>query len=152
MRAERHPGIDELLHVAIDEHDVAALAHGQRGLGLGLDSAKSPWRSDGEAANPCSLSISPMISRSTPADKLRASLISCSRTWSSCALGMRIPAYAPNSRSGATFAHPSMTSRCHSGRGWRSAGTGPIRKMIPAATQSRPTVAGSVGELTDTEP
>jgi hypothetical protein len=36
-RAEGHPGIDELLHVAIDEHDVAALAHGQRGLGLALE-------------------------------------------------------------------------------------------------------------------
>src|SRR5258706_16162403 len=37
MRAEGHPGIDELLHVAIDEHDIAALAHGQRGLGLALE-------------------------------------------------------------------------------------------------------------------
>src|SRR6266436_7603180 len=37
MRAEGHPGINELLHVAIDEHDVAALAHGQRGLGLALE-------------------------------------------------------------------------------------------------------------------
>src|SRR5229473_1076586 len=51
---------------------------------------------------------------------------------------MRNPAYAPYSRSGATIAHPSMTKSCHNGRGLRSTGIVPIRKMIPAATQSRP--------------
>src|SRR5712671_4538617 len=35
--AEGHPCIDELPHVAIDEHDVAALAQDQRGLGLTLE-------------------------------------------------------------------------------------------------------------------
>src|SRR5712675_1322170 len=35
--AEGHPRIDELPHVAIDEHDVAALTQGQRGLGLALE-------------------------------------------------------------------------------------------------------------------
>src|SRR5258708_383910 len=34
--AEGHKGIDELLHVAIDEHDVAALQQRQRGFGLAL--------------------------------------------------------------------------------------------------------------------
>jgi hypothetical protein len=33
----------------------------------------------------------------------------------------------------------------------RNTGIVPIRKMIPAAMQNRPTAAGSVGELTDTE-
>ncbi len=64
----------------------------------------------------------------------------------------RNPAYAPYSRSGATIAHPSMTSSCHTGRDLRSTGIISIREMIPAATQSRPTVAGSAGELTDAEP
>jgi hypothetical protein len=36
-RAKGSPRIGELLHAAIDEHDVAALAHGQRGLGLVLE-------------------------------------------------------------------------------------------------------------------
>src|SRR5215470_8332186 len=35
--AEGHKGIDELLHVAIDEHDVAALQQRQRGFGLALE-------------------------------------------------------------------------------------------------------------------
>src|SRR5579883_1939823 len=35
--AEGHKGIDELLHIAIDEHDVAALLPRQRGLGLALE-------------------------------------------------------------------------------------------------------------------
>src|SRR5229473_4315094 len=56
-----HPGIDELLHVAVDEHDGAAPTQGQRGLGLLLELGEIPWRSDGEAANACSLSISPMM-------------------------------------------------------------------------------------------
>src|SRR5882762_8278697 len=32
-----YKGIDELLHVAIDEHDVAALLQRQRGFGLALE-------------------------------------------------------------------------------------------------------------------
>ena len=36
-RAERHRGIGELPHVAIDEHDIPALAQRQRGLGLVLE-------------------------------------------------------------------------------------------------------------------
>src|SRR5215468_10838607 len=36
-RSEGNPGIDELLHVAIDEHDVAALSQGERRLGLALE-------------------------------------------------------------------------------------------------------------------
>ena len=43
-------------------------------------------------------------------------------------------------------AHPSMTSRCHNGRGLRSAGIVPTRKTIAPATQSRPT-AVTVGGL-----
>src|SRR5216684_953535 len=35
--AEGHKGIDELFHVAIDEHDVAALLQRQRGFGLALE-------------------------------------------------------------------------------------------------------------------
>ncbi len=35
--AEGHKGIDELLHVAIDEHDVAALLQCQRGFSLALE-------------------------------------------------------------------------------------------------------------------
>src|SRR5260370_12120524 len=35
--AEAHPGIDELLHVAIDEYDVAALTQAERGLSLALE-------------------------------------------------------------------------------------------------------------------
>jgi hypothetical protein len=50
-----------------------------------------------------------------------------------------------------TIAHPSMTSRCHSGRGLRSAGIAPIRNTIPPATQSSPTAASSAGEHTDAE-
>src|SRR5216684_3194856 len=34
---EGHKGIDELLHVAIDEHDVAALQQRQRSFGLALE-------------------------------------------------------------------------------------------------------------------
>src|SRR5262249_57015547 len=34
---ERHSGIDELLHIAIDEHHVAASPPGKRGLGLTLE-------------------------------------------------------------------------------------------------------------------
>jgi hypothetical protein len=56
----------------------------------------------------------------------------------------------PKSR--ATIAHPSMTSRLHNGRDLRSTGIVPIRKIIPAAMQSRPTVAGSDGESTDAAP
>src|SRR5258708_13515682 len=40
--AEGHRGIDELLHVAIDEHDVAASMQGQRGLGLVLELGEVP--------------------------------------------------------------------------------------------------------------
>ncbi len=36
-RAEGDPDIDELPHMAIDEHDVAALAQGQRGFSLALE-------------------------------------------------------------------------------------------------------------------
>src|SRR5215467_15608023 len=36
-RAEGHPGIDQLLHVTIDKHDVAALAQRERRLGLTLE-------------------------------------------------------------------------------------------------------------------
>src|SRR5258707_9918662 len=111
--------------------------------------AKSPWRSDGEAANASSLPISPMISRSTSADKVRASLLSSLRTSSNCASPMLTPAYAPNSSSGTMTAHPSTTSRCHNGRGLRSAGIAPIRKMIPLATQGGPTADGRGGGLTD---
>src|SRR6516225_5903764 len=34
---EGQPGIDEFLHIAIDERDVAALAQGERGLSLALE-------------------------------------------------------------------------------------------------------------------
>jgi len=72
--AEGHSCMDEQLHVAIDQHDIAASTQCQRGLGLVLKIGETPWRSDGEAANACSLSISPMISLSTFSDKVRASI------------------------------------------------------------------------------
>src|SRR5712672_827032 len=64
---------------------------------------------------------------------------------------MRNPVYAASSRSGVMIAPASMTSRCHKGLGFWSAGIVPIRKMIPAATQSRPTMDGMGGVRTGLE-
>src|SRR5260370_190858 len=49
---------------------------------------------------------------------------------------MRNPPYAPNSRSGATIAHPSITSRCHHGRALRSPAIVPLRSGAPPAPRT----------------
>jgi hypothetical protein len=57
---------------------------------------------------------------------------------------MRNPANPPNSRSGAMIAHPSRMSRCHNGRGLRSAGIAPMRNTIAMLTQSKPTAVSGL--------
>src|SRR6266436_250927 len=146
MRAEGHPGIDELLHVAIDEHDIAALAHGQRGLGLALEFgevALAQRRRGSQRLQSLDLAYDLSVNVRRQSTCFNRQVFP---NLAELASAMRNPAYAPNSRSGATIAHPRMTSRCHNGRDLRSTGIAPIRKRIPPATQSRPTAVGSGGE------
>jgi len=146
--AEGHKGIDELLHVAIDEHDVAALLQRQRGFGLALELAKSPWRSDGEAANACNLSISPMISRSTPADKIRASLISTSEPAELRVsdANSRVHAEQQERRNDRASEHDlQLPQRSR----LRSAGIARSAKTIAMTTQSRPTAVSGLGVSTE---